>query len=154
MTMSVDAVRAIAVPIVSAANLDLEDLTIDKVGRRNKVTVIVDGDGGVDLDVIAEVSHAISVALDEQPDSDDSPFVLEVTSPGVDRPLTQPRHWRRANDRLVSIEMTDGTSVTGRIISSDDDSAEVEISGQTRDILFSGVANAVVQVEFDRKKDS
>jgi len=152
--MSVDAVRAIAVPIVSAANLDLEDLTIDKVGRRNKVTVIVDGDGGVDLDVIAEVSHAISVALDEQPDSDDSPFVLEVTSPGVDRPLTQPRHWRRANDRLVSIEMTDGTSVTGRIISSDDDSAEVEISGQTRDILFSGVANAVVQVEFDRKKDS
>ncbi len=154
MTMSVDAVRAIAVPIVSAANLDLEDLTVDKVGRRNKVTVIVDGDGGVDLDVIAEVSHAISVALDEQPDSDDSPFVLEVTSPGVDRPLTQPRHWRRANDRLVSIEMTDGTSVTGRIISSDDDSAEVEISGQTRDILFSGVANAVVQVEFDRKKDS
>ena len=152
--MSVDAVRAIAVPIVSAANLDLEDLTVDKVGRRNKVTVIVDGDGGVDLDVIAEVSHAISVALDEQPDSDDSPFVLEVTSPGVDRPLTQPRHWRRANDRLVSIEMTDGTSVTGRIISSDDDSAEVEISGQTRDILFSGVANAVVQVEFDRKKDS
>jgi len=154
MTMSVAAVRAIAVPIVSAANLDLEDLTVDKVGRRNKVTVIVDGDGGVDLDVIAEVSHAISVALDEQPDSDDSPFVLEVTSPGVDRPLTQPRHWRRANDRLVSIEMTDGTSVTGRIISSDDDSAEVEISGQTRDILFSGVANAVVQVEFDRKKDS
>jgi len=154
MTMSVDAVRAIAVPIVSAANLDLEDLTIDKVGRRNKVTVIVDGDGGVDLDVIAEVSHAISVALDEQPDSDDSPFVLEVTSPGVDRPLTQPRHWRRANDRLVSIEMTDGTSVTGRIISSDDDSAEVEISGQTRDVPFSGVANAVVQVEFDRKKDS
>jgi len=152
--MSVDAVRAIAVPIVSAANLDLEDLTIDKVGRRNKVTVIVDGDGGVDLDVIAEVSHAISVALDEQPDSDDSPFVLEVTSPGVDRPLTQPRHWRRANDRLVSIEMTDGTSVTGRIISSDDDSAEVEISGQTRDVPFSGVANAVVQVEFDRKKDS
>jgi len=154
MTMSVDAVRAIAVPIVSAANLDLEDLTVDKVGRRNKVTVIVDGDGGVDLDVIAEVSHAISVALDEQPDSDDSPFVLEVTSPGVDRPLTQPRHWRRANDRLVSIEMTDGTSVTGRIISSDDDSAEVEISGQTRDVPFSGVANAVVQVEFDRKKDS
>ena len=154
MTVSVDAVRAIAVPIVSAANLDLEDLTIDKVGRRNKVTVIVDGDGGVDLDVIAEVSHAISVALDEQPDSDDSPFVLEVTSPGVDRPLTQPRHWRRANDRLVSIEMTDGTSVTGRIISSDDDSAEVEISGQTRDVPFSGVANAVVQVEFDRKKDS
>jgi len=152
--MSVDAVRAIAVPIVSAANLDLEDLTVDKVGRRNKVTVIVDGDGGVDLDVIAEVSHAISVALDEQPDSDDSPFVLEVTSPGVDRPLTQPRHWRRANDRLVSIEMTDGTSVTGRIISSDDDSAEVEISGQTRDVPFSGVANAVVQVEFDRKKDS
>ena len=152
--MSVDAVRAIAVPIVSAANLDLEDLTIDKVGRRNKVTVIVDGNGGVDLDVIAEVSHAISVALDEQPDSDDSPFVLEVTSPGVDRPLTQPRHWRRANDRLVSIEMTDGTSVTGRIISSDDDSAEVEISGQTRDVPFSGVANAVVQVEFDRKKDS
>jgi len=154
MTVSVDAVRAIAVPIVSAANLDLEDLTIDKVGRRNKVTVIVDGDGGVDLDVIAEVSHAISVALDEQPDSDDSPFVLEVTSPGVDRPLTQPRHWRRANDRLVLIEMTDGTAVTGRIISSDDDSAEVEISGQTRDVPFSGVANAVVQVEFDRKKDS
>ena len=154
MAMSVDAVRAVAAPIVSDANLDLEDVTIEKVGRRAKVTVSVDADGGVDLDVIADVSNAVSAALDDLPDVGDSPFVLEITSPGVDRPLTEARHWRRAADRLVAIDLADGTSLTGRITSSNDDSVTVDVSGQSREVAYSDIIKAVIQVEFDRKKDA
>ena len=152
--MSVDALRAVAAPFVSAAGLDLEDVTVEKVGRRSKVTVIVDADGGVDLDVIADVSGEISAALDEQPELDDTPFVLEVTSPGVDRPLIEPRHWRRAKDRLVTVEMTDGSSIKGRVVGSDDTSVTLDVKGETRATAYADIAKAVVQVEFDRKKDN
>lgn len=154
MAMSVDALRAVAAPFVSAAGLDLEDVTVEKVGRRSKVTVIVDADGGVDLDVIADVSGEISAALDEQPELDDTPFVLEVTSPGVDRPLIEPRHWRRAKDRLVTVEMTDGSSIKGRVVGSDDTSVTLDVKGETRATAYADIAKAVVQVEFDRKKDN
>ena len=154
MAMSVDALRAVAAPFVSAAGLDLEDVTVERVGRRSKVTVIVDADGGVDLDVIADVSGEISAALDEQPELDDTPFVLEVTSPGVDRPLTEARHWRRAHDRLVVVDMTDGRTVKGRVVSSDDRSATVAVSGEMQQIPYDDVSKAVVEVEFDRKKDT
>ena len=104
--------------------------------------------------MIAEVSNAISAALDDLPDVENSPFVLEVTSPGVDRPLTEPRHWRRAVDRLVAIDLTDGAFVSGRITSSDGACVTVEVSGQSQDVAYTDIAKAVVQVEFDRKKDA
>lgn len=151
MGISVDAVREIASPIAAGAGMDVEDVTIDKVGRRERISVIIDADGGVELDAIAEVSTAISAGLDELDDSGNSPYVLEVSSPGVDRPLTQPRHWRRAKDRLVDIHMSDGEAVRGRIVDSDDDSVTVEISGEQRAIAYSSIDRAVVQVEFDRK---
>ncbi|NDA50496.1 MAG: ribosome maturation factor RimP [Actinobacteria bacterium] len=154
MAVSVDTVRNIAAPIVSAAKLDLEDITVDRVGRRDKVCVIVDADGGVDLDVIAKVSGDISTALDGEPQIEDAPFVLEVTSPGVDRPLTEARHWRRAHDRLVVVDMTDGRTVKGRVVSSDDRSATVAVSGEMQQIPYDDVSKAVVEVEFDRKKDT
>ena len=154
MAVSVDTVRNIAAPIVSAAKLDLEDVTVDRVGRRDKVCVIVDADGGVDLDLIAKVSGDISAALDGEPQIEDAPFVLEVTSPGVDRPLTEARHWCRAHDRLVVVDMTDGRTVKGRVVSSDNRSATVAVSGEMQQVPYDDVSKAVVEVEFDRKKDT
>lgn len=156
MSMSVDAMRAIVLPVVSAAGIDLEDLVVERVGRREKVTVIVDADGGVDLDAIAEVSTALSVTLDEQPDVTSSSYVLEVTSPGVDRPLTAPRHWRRNKDRLVAVESIDGQSFTGRVRESDEESVTLDVSGEERNVPLASIKRAIVQVEFaprDRKED-
>ena len=156
MSMSVDALRSIALPVVAAAGMDLEDVVVERVGRREKVTVIVDADGGVDLDAIADVSSALSAALDEQPDVTSASYVLEVTSPGVDRPLTAPRHWRRNEDRLVAVELVDGQSFTGRVGECDEESVTVDVSGASRTVPLASIKRAVVQVEFaarDRKED-
>ena len=119
--------------------------------RREKVVVIIDGDGGVSLDAIADMSTSLSAELDVREDLASSPYVLEVTSPGVDRPLTEPRHWRRAKDRLVKIETSDGANVTGRIVDSDDSHANVDVAGEIVSVPLADVSRAIVQVEFDRK---
>lgn len=150
--MSLSAVRSIAEPVVSAAGMDLEDVLIEKVGRREKIAIIVDADGGVSLDAIAEVSSALSTALDEHPDVSSSSYVLEVSSPGVDRPLTEPRHWRRNRDRLVKVELSEGGTLSGRIIGSTDESVTLDVSGSQRDIDLSSVKRAIVQVEFSREE--
>ena len=91
-------------PVVGAAGYDLEELVVTPAGRRSVVRVVVDRDSGVTLDDIAEVSRAVSAVLDENDgDLGRAPYVLEVTSPGVDRPLTEPRHWRRNTGRLVTV---------------------------------------------------
>src|ERR1700709_715090 len=88
-------------PGVLASGADLEDVPVSRAGSRSLVRVIIDRDGGLDLDAVAEVSHAVSAALDADEDVMPGAFVLEVSTPGVDRPLTHPRHWRRARGRLV-----------------------------------------------------
>ena len=150
--MSLSAVRAIAEPVVVASGLDLEDLAIEKVGRREKVSVIVDTDGGVSLDAIAEVSSALSAALDEAGDVASSSYVLEVSSPGVDRPLTLPRHWRRNTGRLVVIDLEDGSSITGRITGSDDATVTLDVNGEAQQLALGQVQRAIVQVEFSREE--
>ena len=133
--------------------VDLEDLEIAKAGRRHVVRVVVDKDGGIDLDLVAEVSRLTSEVLDEPDFADQMPgaFVLEVTSPGVDRPLTEPRHWRRAAGRLVEATLADGSTVTGRILPINGD-AEVTIATESGDrtLALADVTRAVVQVEFTR----
>src|SRR5688572_11187840 len=91
-------------PVVGAAGYDLEELVVTPAGRRSVVRVVVDRDEGVTLDDIADVSRAVSEVLDANDDGmGRTPYVLEVTSPGVDRPLTEPRHWRRNTGRLVTV---------------------------------------------------
>ncbi len=105
-------------PVVSGAGYDLEDLVVTPAGRRSVVRVVVDRDQGVTLDDIAEVSRAVSEVLDANDDGMGTPYVLEVTSPGVDRPLTEPRHWRRNTGRLVTVTVGPvgrTEEVTGRI---------------------------------------
>ena len=138
-------------PVVSAGGHDLEDVTVTPAGRRRVVRVLVDRDGGTSLDDIADVSRAVSEALDDidarEPELLAGAYVLEVSSPGVDRPLTQPRHWRRNLGRLVRATLRDGDTVEGRLTHADDDT--VEIGG--RPLRHDELERGLVQVEFSRK---
>src|SRR5690242_191934 len=110
--------RTLVEPVVSAAGLDLEDLGVSRAGRRHVVRITVDGEDGVGHDELTDVSHRLSTALDEaEAAGGELPldaYTLEVTSPGVDRPLTQPRHWRRNVGRLVAVRVAQG-SFTARV---------------------------------------
>jgi ribosome maturation factor RimP len=142
-------------PLVSDAGYDLEDVTVTSAGRRSLVRVTVDADGGIDLDAVAVVSRIVSDALDADAENVDSPralsgaYVLEVSSPGVDRPLTEPRHWRRALGRLVTAQKADST-VTGRVAAVDDAGVTLDIDGTPRHLAWAHVGRGKVQVEFNR----
>jgi len=108
----------------------------------------------VELDAVAAVSSAVSQALDESSVMGGAPYVLEVTSPGVDRPLTEPRHWRRNISRLVKASLADGTTVLGRISAADDESVTLDVDGAARRLELAAVTSGRVQVEFNRPGSS
>jgi ribosome maturation factor RimP len=141
---------------VQSAGLELEDVEMRTVGRRLVVRVLVDSDHGVTLDEVAVASRAVSDALDTSDVLGDEPYTLEVSSPGVDRPLTLPRHWLRNVGRLVSVTVTDGRETTGRLVAVSDDggTAELEVNLKGRisrtTIAIADVRKALVQVEFSR----
>jgi ribosome maturation factor RimP len=133
---------------VTAAGFELEQLDVIAAGRRRLVKVVVDADDGVDLDQVAEVSRAVSSVLDSHDAILGGPYTLEVTSPGLDRPLTKPRHWRRAKLRLVAVKQPDGTRFTGRVGQADDDGVELLVDGNLTRVGYADMAHAVVEVEF------
>ncbi|MEU5860684.1 ribosome maturation factor RimP [Nonomuraea sp. NPDC047529] len=141
-------------PVVGAEGLDLEDVTVTQAGKRRLLRVIVDRDGGVSLDDIADVSQAVSTALDEDDVMGQAAYTLEVSSPGVDRPLTEPRHWRRAAKRLVKAEMRDGTVVEGRILAADESGVDLDVAGSARRLDYQDLTRGRVQVEFRRIDDT
>jgi ribosome maturation factor RimP len=143
-------VRDALEPVVAAAGYDLEDVSITAAGRRSVVRVVVDRDGGVDLDAVAEISRTISAALDADAVAGDTPYVLEVSSPGVDRPLTERRHWRRAIGRLVQVTLAEGGSLTGRVVAAGDDDVTFDVEGSERRLGYDALAAGKVQVEFSR----
>lgn len=133
---------------VAALGLDLEDVDLSVAGKRRMLRIAVDRDGGVTLDDIADATREISRMLDDSDVLEEAPYTLEVSSPGVDRPLTLPRHWRRNAGRLVKVTTADGGTVTGRIIESGEDSVRLDVKGATREVLLEDVAKAKVQIEF------
>jgi ribosome maturation factor RimP len=139
-------------PAVAAVGCDLEQVTVSPAGRRKVVRVVVDADSGISLDEVAAVSRAVTEVLDQR-DTElfgDTPYVLEVTSPGVDRPLTEPRHWRRAIGRLVEVPV-DGTPTRGRVVAADDAGVELAAEDGTRTRHgWAGLGQGTVQVEFGR----
>jgi ribosome maturation factor RimP len=149
-----DLLQKIVEPVVDAEGLDLEDLKVSQAGRRSRVQVVVDADGGVDLDRCAEVSRLISAALDESDAMGEMSYTLEVSSPGVSRPLTLPRHWSRAMGRLVKVKRADGSEVTGRVIAAEEHAAELDVNGKPQEISYADVAKARVEVEFNRVADA
>ncbi|MEO5876771.1 MAG: ribosome maturation factor RimP [Streptosporangiaceae bacterium] len=138
-------------PVIAGSGHDLESLNVTPAGKRRVVRVVVDADGGVNLDDVATVSRDVSEALDGADELlGGLPYVLEVTSPGVDRPLTEPRHWRRAAGRLVAVTTTAGLELEGRIISADTDKVVLDVTGQQTGFAFSELGPGRVQVEFKR----
>ena len=149
-------VRFVLEPVVAALGLDLEDLDVQASGRRRRVSVVIDRDGGVDLDGIAAASRAVSDALDASDVMGDDSYTLEVTSPGVDRPLTLPRHWRRNIGRRVRAYLVNGSTLEGRVREVDVDAVllAVDVKGKPesteRRTPWSDVVRGEVQVEFRR----
>jgi ribosome maturation factor RimP len=138
------AVSAALDPVATAAGFDLEDVEVTPAGKRRLLRIVVDRDGGVDLDAVAEASRDASNVMGE------TPYVLEVTSPGVDRPLTLPRHWRRARGRLVEASTSDGDKVRGRVTEADDTTVTFDIDGTQRVIDLADLGDGHVQLEFNR----
>jgi len=139
---------------LASSGLDLEGVEMTRAGRRSVLRVLVDADGGVTLDDIAAATQLVGTVLDSSDVLGESPYTLEVTSPGVDRPLVLPRHWRRNLDRLVKVTGHDGESFTGRVSSTDDTAAVLDVDGTTREVPYSDVATAQVQIEFNRPRDT
>jgi ribosome maturation factor RimP len=145
-------VRAVIEPVVTGAGYDLEDVGLSRAGRRHVVRVLVDADGGINLDDVAVVSRAISAALDEAEESGGEvlagEYQLEVGSPGVDRPLTLPRHWRRNITRLVTVN-----GLTGRVTATDDQGIVLDVDGITRELAYAELGPGKVQIEFKRMNE-
>jgi ribosome maturation factor RimP len=146
-----DRIEAELADPLSALALDIEAVEITPAGKRRIVRVAVDKDGGVTLDDVADATRAVSAVLDDSDVLGEMPYTLEVTSRGVDRPLTLPRHWRRNTDRLVKVTLTDDTVLTGRVTGSDDHTVTLAVDDATREIAYADVARALVQIEFNRK---
>jgi ribosome maturation factor RimP len=142
------AIESVVRDAVVGTGFELEDLEEVRAGQRWLVRVIIDSDAGVGLDDIATVSRAVSQALDGCDELLGGPYTLEVTSPGVDRPLTQPRHWRRNRLRLVRVVPAEGAEVVGRIGDCDDEGVTLLVSGALRRVRYAQLRRAVVEVEF------
>lgn len=143
-----DLLEPIVSPIVAGHRLDLEDIKVSQAGRRRLIRIVVDADGGVDLDRCADLSRQVSRALDDTNAMGERPYTLEVSSPGVNRPLTLPRHWRRAAGRLVRVTLAENDTFTGRVTSATDAGATLDVDGAPRQVAFPDVRKARIQVEF------
>jgi len=137
-------------PVVAAAGMDLESVRVTAAGRRRLLRVVVDSDRGVSLDDAAAISRELSAALDAVAVMGDFPYTLEVSSPGVDRPLTEPRHWRRAAGRLVQVAVADAGVVSGRVVSADAEGVTLDVEGARRRFSYPALGAGAIQVEFGR----
>jgi ribosome maturation factor RimP len=148
-----DSLLALLRPVVEGDGLDLEDVVVTPAGKRRLLRVVVDRDGGLGLDTVAAVSTAVSKALDDSDVMGGAPYVLEVTSPGVDRPLTEPRHWRRNLTRLVTVSTAEATTLEGRLAEVDDEGIGVDVDGAVTRLPWDRVSSGRVRVEFNRREE-
>lgn len=156
-TTQSDRLRGLVEPLVSAEQLDLEEIEVSRAGRRRVLRIIVDSEEGVELDTCAELSRAVSAMLDETDAMGEDEYVLEVSSPGADRPLTEHRHYVRATGRLARLQLREGGELVARILAVDDEGLDLEVPGvkgrkpTSRRIAFDEIAKARVELEFNRK---
>ena len=143
-------------PVVIEAGFFLEEVTLTSAGNRRLVTCVVDGEKSLNMDDVTSISREISNLLEEAPFMGETAFTLEVTSPGVDRPLTLPRHWRKNATRLVRVTLTNGEVITGRITTRDENVVTLVIEAKVLkevSVAFVDVKKAIVEIEFNRKGD-
>ncbi|WP_436698405.1 ribosome maturation factor RimP [Nocardioides sp. BYT-33-1] len=150
-------IEHVLVAPLAELGLDLEAVELTPAGKRRVLRIAVDTDGGLTLDDVAAATKVIDRVLeDDGPDGaaqalGELPYTLEVTSRGVDRPLTLPRHWRRNAGRLVKLSLAGEETLTGRIGASDDDGVVLDVAGAERRVPYADIAKALVQIEFNRK---
>jgi ribosome maturation factor RimP len=142
-------------PVVTAAGMDLESVRLTRAGKRRELHVVVDSDRGVSLDDTADLSREISGLLDASASSvmGEGPYTLLVSSPGVDRPLTEPKHWRRARRRLVKVRVSGEGAVVGRVLAAGDNGVTLDVDGTARELGYNALGPGTVQVEFGRLPD-
>ncbi|MFF3959226.1 ribosome maturation factor RimP [Streptomyces sp. NPDC001890] len=156
-TTQSERLRGLLEPLVSAEQLDLEEIEVSRVGRRRVLRIVVDSDEGVELDACAELSRAISEKLDETDAMGDGEYNLEVSSPGAERPLTEHRHYVRATGRLAKLHLHEGGELVARILAVDENGLDLEVPGvkgrkpTSRRVAFDEIAKARVEIEFSRK---
>jgi ribosome maturation factor RimP len=150
-----DQISQLITPAVEAQGFFLEEVQLVSPGKHRIVTCIVDGQTSLNMDQVTAVSRAISELLDEAPFMGETPFTLEVTSPGVDRPLTKPRHFAKNHDRLLKVVQIDGEVVTGRIASNTEADVTLTVTEKKEVkevvITFTDMKRATVEIEFNRK---
>ncbi len=153
-----DQISELVTPALSQAGYFLEDINIVTPGQHRIVTVIVDGESALNLDQVTVASKLISELLDEATFMGETPFTLEVTSPGIDRPLTLPRHFAKNLTRLLKVVKTDGEVVTGRIASNTDADVTLTVTEKktTKDVVvaLADIKRATVEIEFNRKDEN
>lgn len=154
--------REVLQPVVAGADLYLEEVSVTGAGKQRRVQVVVDlpdGPGGVDSEAIGDISRDISNRLDADEDLLPGPYLLEVTTPGVNRSLTEPRHFRRAQGRLVSVTTAQDT-VRGRVVGADDEGLHLQTPARKKSepepilLPWSEVGEGRIEVEFNPPKDS
>lgn len=156
-TTQSEKLRGLVEPLVSAEQLELEEIEVSRAGRRRVLRIVVDSEEGVELDACAELSRAISAKLDETDAMGEDEYVLEVSSPGADRPLTEYRHYVRATGRLARLTLRESGELVARIQAVDEDGLDLEVPGvkgrrpTARRITFGEIAKARVELEFNRK---
>jgi ribosome maturation factor RimP len=143
----VEAVKQAILPIIEASGIYLEEVTLTG-GSPTTLTVIVDSDTHLNLDQVTVVTKQISEILESLPELGETPFTLEVSSPGIDRPLTLPRHWRKNQGRLTTIVLHNGNLVQGRI----GDLSDADIAVDEKVIPLADIAKAHVEIEFKSLK--
>lgn len=136
---------------------DLEEVAVLTPPGRREIRIVVDRDGGVSLDAVAELSRSLEAVFDESDLLGESPYDLEVTTPGIGRPLTLPRHWRRNQGRKVRVEYTDegvDRTVEARVGPSDEGRVTLVTVDKSRirsfEVELADIARAVVEVDFGR----
>jgi len=151
-----DQIAQLVTPAVQAQGFFLEEVLLVSPGKHRIVTCIVDGQSSLNMDQVTAVSRAISELLDEAAFMGEAPFTLEVTSPGVDRPLTKPRHFAKNVDRLLKVVRTDGEVVTGRISGNSETELTLTVTEKKEVkevvIALADVKRATVEIEFNRKE--
>ena len=150
-----DQISELINPALQDAGFYLEDINLVSPGNHRIITVIVDGDSALNLDQVTEASKLVSALVDEAPFMGDAPFTLEVTSPGIDRPLTLPRHFAKNVTRVLKVTKSDGAVVTGRIASASDVDVTLSVT-EKKDVKevvipIADIKRAVVEIEFNRK---
>ena len=152
-----DQIAELVTPALAQSQYFLEDVNLVSPGNHRIVTCIVDGESALNLDQVTDASKIISALLDEAAFMGETPFTLEVTSPGTDRPLTLPRHFAKNRTRLLKATLNDGSVVTGRITENSETSVTLEVTekkiAKSVEISLADIKRAVVEIEFNRKDE-